>query len=84
MARIPTKTITINGRSKIVNADDPRCGDGIQEEKKAQEVIPSKSDIAGMKKADVVEWLEAHGVVDPAGSVADLRATLRKMIYLEG
>jgi len=27
MARIPTKEIVINGRKKIVNADDPRTGD---------------------------------------------------------
>jgi len=25
MARIPTKEITVNGKKKIVNADDPRA-----------------------------------------------------------
>ena len=27
MARIPTKEIVVNGKRKIVNADDPRTGD---------------------------------------------------------
>lgn len=45
--------------------------------------IPSKSDIATMKKADCVEWLEAHGA-DTDGTIAELRSRLRAVMYLEG
>ena len=73
MGRIPTVEIEFEGRRKIVNADDPR----------AVRKIPSKAEIAAMKKADVIEWLEAHGVEKPTGNLADLRDTLRATIYLE-
>lgn len=44
---------------------------------------PSKSDIAVMKKADIVEWLEAHGVDDPQGSVSDMRDQLRSIMFVD-
>jgi hypothetical protein len=47
------------------------------------EGTPSKSDIATMKKADVIEWLEAHGMDSPTGSVADLRDLLRSVMFLD-
>jgi len=34
MPRIPTKEITVNGRKKIVNADDPRGNDAPKPEPK--------------------------------------------------
>lgn len=74
--RIPTVEIEVNGRKKIVNADDPRAA-------KLKPGIPSKSDIATMKKADVVEWLEAHGVDAPDGKVLDLRKQLTQIMWAD-
>lgn len=45
--------------------------------------IPSKTDIARMPKAELVEWIEAHGVENPEGTVADLREKLTRMIYTD-
>lgn len=44
--------------------------------------IPSREDIAGMKRSEVVEWLQAHGVESPKGRIEDLRAALERAIYL--
>jgi hypothetical protein len=49
--------------------------------KPATSDTPSKSDIATMKKADVKGWLEARGVSNPKGSVADLRGQLRAVMF---
>jgi len=46
--------------------------------------IPTRSEIATMKKADCIEWLDAHGVSEPQGTVADLRDMLRSVMYFEG
>lgn len=43
--------------------------------------IPSRDEIAEMRKPEVKEWLEAHGVDDPKGTVAELRDVLAKTIY---
>jgi hypothetical protein len=59
---------------------------GLPEKEEAQAVkvdVPSKSDIATMKKADVIEWLEAHGVPAHDGSITDLRAMLRSVMFLD-
>ena len=80
MARIPTVEIVVDGRRKIVNADDPRANP--QPSQTPAPSNPSKSDIAGMKKVECVEWLEAHGIDDPKGSVADLRKQLAAIIYV--
>ena len=45
--------------------------------------IPSREEIGTMKEAEIVVWLEAHGVTDPKGSVADLRDALVSIMYLE-
>lgn len=45
--------------------------------------IPGKSDIAGMKRAELIEWLEAHGVDDPQGPVAELRDQLRAIMFMD-
>lgn len=45
--------------------------------------IPSKSDVARMPKAEVIEWLEAHGADFPPGtSLAELRSALRRLLYV--
>lgn len=44
--------------------------------------IPTADEIATMKRAQVVEWLQAHGVDSPTGRLPDLRATLERVIYL--
>lgn len=55
--RIPTAEIVVNGRRKIVNADDPRVkekahaeGQGIREEGRQEEVKPRRG--RPRKKAD--------------------------------
>lgn len=45
--------------------------------------LPSREDIAAMPKGEVKEWLAAHGVDDPKGPVADMRAALASMIHLD-
>lgn len=86
--QIPTAEIVVNGRKKIVNADDPRvkgAANEVSEKEEAQEVggIPTRSEIATMPKAQVIEWLEAHGVEAPEGKLADLKAALVKILYVE-
>lgn len=44
--------------------------------------IPSKSDIARMPKAEVIEWLEAHGVENPDGKVGFLRDKLTQIMFV--
>lgn len=72
--RIPTAEIIVNGRKKIVNADDPRVTAGNEPDPRAE--------IDGMKKADLVEMLEAHGA-DTSGKVADLRARLKNVMFVD-
>lgn len=50
------------------------------QEAKAQS-LPTREEIAEMRKPEVKEWLAAHGVDDPKGTVADLRDMLTKAIY---
>lgn len=75
---IPTVKIPAdNARGyKIVNADDPRAnapaGDEI-----------TREGIDKMPKAEVAELLEAHGA-PAAGKVADMRARLKTIMFLEG
>lgn len=45
--------------------------------------LPTREDIAAMPKGEVKEWLVAHGVDDPNGRVADMRAALVSMIYTD-
>lgn len=44
--------------------------------------LPTREEIASMKRADVIEWLEAHGIEGPVGKLADLRAMLERAFYL--
>jgi len=45
--------------------------------------VPSREEIADMKRAEVKEWLAAHGVDDAKGNLAELRATLTKTLYTD-
>jgi hypothetical protein len=77
MARIETVEITVEGRKKIVNADDPRATGG------AQSGIPTREEISKMGKGEVVDWLDAHGVEGAKGKVADLRNQLARILYVD-
>jgi hypothetical protein len=80
-----------NAPCKIVDARFAPAGVpiyGVQKEEKAEAVsaagnVPTKTQIAGMKKADAIEWLEAHGVDSPQGGIAELRAHLRSVMYVD-
>ncbi|MGB1215646.1 MAG: hypothetical protein ACPG4X_19910 [Pikeienuella sp.] len=69
--QIPTVKITVDGRQKIVNADDPRVSS----------VPASPDDIDGLKKAELVELLEAHGA-DTGGTVPKLKTRLKAVMFL--
>lgn len=47
------------------------------------EGIPTKTDIARMPKAELVEWLEAHGVEAPEGTAAELREKLTAIMFAD-
>lgn len=49
---------------------------------KPASALPSREDIAAMKKADLVDWLEGHGA-DTSGKVGELRDRLTSLMYLE-
>lgn len=60
---------------KIINADDPRA-------MAAHEPL-TRETIKSMKKAELVDLLQAHGVDKPAGAVAKLRETALSVVFLE-
>lgn len=76
MARIPTVTITVNGRRKIVNADDPRA---------RQDAAPgiTREDIAAMPGPDLSDLLALHGVESAPRALADRRALLTRILFVE-
>lgn len=45
--------------------------------------LPTRDEIASMPKAEVVDWLQAHGVDEPKGKVSDLREELTRIMYME-
>lgn len=53
------------------------------EDTPAPTALPSREDIASMKKADLVDWLEAHGVEKPVGTNDELRAALISIMFIE-
>jgi len=86
MARIPTAKIVVDGRRKIVNADDSRVTHGQKavEEKGPEEV--TRTSVARMKRGEVIELLEAHGVseADCGGvNLPDLRAKLTRIMFAD-
>lgn len=62
--RLPTVEITVGGRKKIVNADDPRA----------------RMDVSKMGRPEVVARLQLLGIARPTGKVGDLRAQLETML----
>jgi len=82
MGRVATAEIVVNGRRKIVNADDPRAqnGEKTMEEGRAEKV--TRTDIARMSKADVAELLTMHGIdPDPKAKATDLRDMASRVIF---
>lgn len=83
----PTAVIVVDGRRKIVNADDPRVaryGEKAVEEKRAQEV--TRAGIARMKRGAVLDLLAAHGVseADCEGvTLPDLRRRLTRIMFVD-
>lgn len=87
MATIPTVRISANNAKgyKIVNADDPRVAAA------APFVDPSaptltRTDIARMKRGEVIDYMEAHGVseADCEGvKVMDLRKRLAEIMFVD-
>lgn len=86
MARIPTAEITVNGRRKIVNADDPRAQvqhgeETLRQEGRAQEM--TRDDIASMSGPDLSDLLDMHGVETIPRALADRRALLSRIMFVE-
>ena len=78
MPRIPTVEIEVDGRRKIVNADDPRA-----QEASAPETPESREDVAKLKKPEVVMLLEAHDAVfDKTAKVDELREQLAALMFV--
>lgn len=53
--------------------------EGAKEEPKAD--VPTRDDIATMKKGEVREWLEAHGA-DTSGAVGEMRERLVAVMFV--
>lgn len=86
MGRIPTVEITVNGRRKIVNADDPRAKvthgeETLRQEGRAQEV--TRADVADMSGPDLSDMLKAHGVETIPRALTDRRALLTRIMFVE-
>ena len=75
MPRIPTKTIWINGRKKIVSADDPRECDGSGG--------ITREAVAAMDGPDLTDLLEAHGVEDVPHRLDDRREMVTRIMFME-
>lgn len=45
---------------------------------------PDREAIAKMPKDEVIDWLKAHGIEAPQGSVADLRNALIAVMFVDG
>ena len=78
--QIPTAEIVVNGRRKIVNADDPRVSNakGLQ----PQEEEITRESVDKMKRAQVVGLLEAHGAPTD-GKLPELRGRLRSIMFVD-
>ncbi len=79
MGTIPTVEIVVNGRRKIVNADDPRA-----QKPQAPSMDLTREGIAKMPKDKVIALLEAHRVpVDKRSSVAKLRDMAARVVIVD-
>lgn len=56
---------------------------GVTVEAVGNATLPTREGIAKMPKSEVIEWLTAHGVEAPDGKVADLRAALTRIMFIE-
>lgn len=91
--QVPTVKIPAgNARGwKIINADDPRAkeatnaeGQGLRTEGRAQEV--TRTDIARMKRGDVLDLLEAHGITEAdieGVMLPELRALAARTVFAD-
>ena len=81
MTRIPTVEIEIDGRRKIVNADDPRA----QENAIAPKQELTREGIEKMPRKAVVAHLEAHGATDipDDAKLDDLRKQLIAVAFVD-
>lgn len=80
MPRIPTVEIEVNGRRKIVNANDPRAATSAEP---VPTVVPqSPEDVAKLKKPEVIELLEAHEAPTD-GNLPELKKRLCGVMFAE-
>lgn len=81
MTRIPTVEIEVDGRRKIVNADDPRA----QEHAVEPEPELTKEGIEKMPRKGVVAALEAHGATEipEDAKLDDLRKQLIAVAFVD-
>jgi hypothetical protein len=49
----------------------------------APKQLPTREEIAKMPKADLIEWLAAHGADNPEGKVSELREQLTAIMYAD-
>lgn len=63
----------------VVDSDDQNSGSG--DDQKAPDL--TLQSINDMKKAEIIEALEAHGVEKPEGLVDDLREQLKKIVFVD-
>ena len=77
MPRIPTVEITVNGKRKIVNADDPRA-----QAPEAAKAL-TRDDIATMSGAELSDLLDMHGITDIPRKLDDRRALLTQAMFVE-
>lgn len=85
---VPTVTIRADnakGRKIINEADfDPAVHKLFSEDAPEEPSIPTRESIAAMGKAEVREWLEAHGAEVPKGrSVAQMRDDLARVMFVD-
>lgn len=89
MATIPTVRISANNAKgyKIVNADDPRAAyAAFSLEPRPSAQTLTRTDIARMKRGEVIDYMEAHGVseADCEGvKLLDLRKRLAEIMFLD-
>lgn len=87
--RIPTAEIVVNGRRKIVNADDPRVkdyaeGQGVRSQGRQEEM--TRTDIARMKRGEVLDLLAAHGITEAeceGVKLPELKARLSGIMFVD-
>ena len=86
MSKLETVTIANEDAKSgctVINASDFDADTHeVFEDPSAPEEITRKT-IDKMKKADVQEYLAAHGVTDATGNVGDLRKQLKQVMFVD-